>query len=132
MMDEEDPLRGLTGEEAERLLEEVGRNEIPENLEAWYKLLAKQFIGPFPLMIEVGGGVSSGSRGPRWQPPFLSHTSPPPAYPQIACVLAAVARKWDDFGIILAMLLLNAAIGLNQEMSVRRARLAASPQVGVG
>lgn len=38
---------------------------------------------------------------------------------EIACILAAAARKWEDFAIILAMLLLNGAIGLFQELKVR-------------
>ena len=61
---------------------------MPTQITPWYIILLRQFIGPFPAMIEV------------------------------ACVLAAVASKWDDFGIILAMLLVNGFIGLFQELKV--------------
>lgn len=85
---EEDPLQGLTSEEAAARLQQYGRNEVPDKATPWYALLVRQFVGPFPCMIEV------------------------------ACVLAAVAQKYDDFGIILAMLLINAALGFYQEAKV--------------
>lgn len=90
MGDDEDPLKGLTTEEAETRLQQYGRNEIPEKRVPWYALLLRQFVGPFPCMIET------------------------------ACVLAAVAQKFEDFGIILAMLLVNAALGFYQEAKVRQ------------
>lgn len=85
---QEDPLQGLTSEEADARLQEFGRNEIPEKAVPWYALLLRQFVGPFPCMIEA------------------------------ACVLAAVAQKFDDFGIILAMLLINGTLGFYQEAKV--------------
>ena len=116
----EDPNKGLTSVEAEARLAEYGRNEIPEKVRRgvntflmrgyiiicilthlliytqitrWYIILLKQFIGPFPSMIEV------------------------------ACVLAGIASKWDDFSIILAMLLINGFIGLFQELKVMMSHL---------
>lgn len=85
---EEDPLKGLTSGEADARLQQYGRNEIPEQKVPWYALLLRQFVGPFPCMIEA------------------------------ACVLAGVAQKFEDFGIILAMLLINAAVGFYQEVKV--------------
>jgi len=52
-------------------------------------LLAEQFIGTMPFMIEV------------------------------AMILAASVQKWDDFGIILFMLLVNGLIGFYEEMKAR-------------
>lgn len=50
---EEDPLRGLSSEEAEELLKQYGKNEIPEEKPSWVVMLLKQFIGVMPFMIEV-------------------------------------------------------------------------------
>jgi magnesium-transporting ATPase (P-type) len=49
----EDPLQGLTSDEASRRLEHFGRNEIPEKRSRWYEILWRQFFGAFPFMIEV-------------------------------------------------------------------------------
>lgn len=86
--DQEDPLKGLTSEEADARLQKYGRNEIPRRAVPWYRLLLRQFVGPFPCMIEA------------------------------AAVLAAVAQKFDDFGIIVVMLLVNAGLGFYQEAKV--------------
>lgn len=76
---------GLSQSEADRLLEKNGKNAIPEDIEPWYIMLGKQFLGPMPFTIEL------------------------------ATVLAAVAESWNDFAIILLMLLCNAGIGYHEE-----------------
>lgn len=83
--DSEDGIAGLSQLEAERRLREVGKNEIPEDITPMWKMLLNQFVGPMPFMIEL------------------------------ACILAAVVQSWDDFAIILIMLLANAALGFREE-----------------
>ena len=78
-------MQGLTTAQAEKLLEECGKNEIPENITPWYWILAKQFIGIMPFMIEI------------------------------ACVLALLVQDWLDFGLIFAMLSVNGIIGFYEE-----------------
>jgi H+-transporting ATPase len=87
---EEEALRGLTTAEATRLLEEHGRNEIPEHETPWFILLGKQFIGTMPFMLEL------------------------------ACVVAGIIEDWEDFGIILAMLLINGFIGFYEEHKAKQ------------
>ena len=84
-------MSGLSSAQAEALLEEVGRNEIPEVVKPWWKMLGEQFIGVMPFMIEI------------------------------AMILAAALGDWDDFGIILAMLVINAALGFREEFNSNRA-----------
>ena len=77
--------RGLSGEEAAELLKKYGYNEIKEKEESWLHRLFRRFWGPIPWMIEV------------------------------AAVLAAAVRHWEEFYIILAMLLVNAFVDFYQE-----------------
>ena len=84
-------MSGLSSAQAEALLEEVGRNEIPEVVKPWWKMLGEQFVGVMPFMIEI------------------------------AMILAAALGDWDDFGIILAMLVINAALGFREEFNSNRA-----------
>jgi H+-transporting ATPase len=77
--------RGLSAAEASRRLERFGENAITSKEVSPLVKLLSYFWGPIPWMIEV------------------------------AAALSAAVRHWADFGIILAMLLLNAGVGFWQE-----------------
>ncbi|MEJ2532956.1 MAG: plasma-membrane proton-efflux P-type ATPase [Halioglobus sp.] len=77
--------RGLTDAEATRRIGQYGYNEIDEREETLWHRVFRRFWGPIPWMIEI------------------------------AAVLSAVVQKWEDFGIILVMLLVNAGLDFFQE-----------------
>ena len=77
--------KGLSGDEVESRRDRYGFNEIEEREEALWHRLFRRFWGPIPWMIEV------------------------------AAVLSAVVEKWEDFGIILVMLLINVSLDFFQE-----------------
>jgi len=77
--------RGLTDAEATRRVGQYGYNEIDEREEPLWHRVFRRFWGPIPWMIEI------------------------------AAVLSAVVQKWEDFGIILVMLLVNAGLDFFQE-----------------
>ena len=77
--------RGLSADEARRRQREVGRNEIAEKEEPLWHRVFRRFWGPIPWMIEV------------------------------AAILSAMVQKWEDFVIILIMLLVNAGLDFLQE-----------------
>ncbi len=76
---------GLTSAEAAERLEKFGPNEIPENKESTFHRIFRRFWGPIPWMIEI------------------------------AAVLSALVNKWEDFSIIMVMLLVNAILDFYQE-----------------
>ncbi len=76
---------GLTSAEAKIRLEKYGFNEIPEKDESLFHRIFRRFWGPIPWMIEI------------------------------AAVLSAVVKKWEDFAIITIMLLVNAVLDFYQE-----------------
>ncbi|KKG10304.1 plasma-membrane proton-efflux P-type ATPase [Methanosarcina sp. 2.H.A.1B.4] len=77
--------RGLTASEAKERLRLYGPNEITEKKTSAIVKLLGYFWGPIPWMIEI------------------------------AAVLSAVLHRWEDFAIILALLLLNVTVGFWQE-----------------
>ena len=79
------PLQGLATTDVARLRATHGWNEVPEDVQPYWKLVAKQFIAPMPVMIEV------------------------------ACVLALVVGAHEELGIVLFMLLANAVVGFHEE-----------------
>ncbi len=79
------PLDGLTREEAERRRARYGWNELPEKRVSPLARLLSAFWGPIPGMIEA------------------------------AAVLSLLVRHWADFGIILALLVVNAIVGFWEE-----------------
>jgi H+-transporting ATPase len=76
---------GLSQEEAKRRLEQYGPNELVEKRINPVLKFLSYFWGPIPWMIEV------------------------------AAVLSGVLRHWSDFGIILALLIVNAIVGFWEE-----------------
>jgi len=76
---------GLSSEEAKKRLVQYGHNEIAENKINPLVKFLSYFWGPIPWMIEV------------------------------AAALSAIIRHWEDFWVIFAMLLINAAVGFWQE-----------------
>ncbi len=77
--------KGLTRGEAGERVKKYGYNEISEKKVSPFMKFFSYFWGPIPWMIEV------------------------------ACVLSAVIRRWEDFGVIFVLLLLNAIVGFWQE-----------------
>jgi H+-transporting ATPase len=76
---------GLSSSEAEKRLQRYGPNEIPEKKENPLIKFLGYFWGPIPWMIEA------------------------------AVIMSAVIQRWPDFGIILALLMVNAIVGSWQE-----------------
>jgi H+-transporting ATPase len=82
---------GLTSAEAQARLKRYGFNELPEEKANPLLKFLSYFWGPIPWMIEV------------------------------AAVLSAVVRHWEDFVIILALLLMNAGVGFWEEFQAGNA-----------
>ncbi|HEX23172.1 MAG TPA: HAD family hydrolase, partial [Chromatiales bacterium] len=76
---------GLAGAEATARRAQYGYNEIEEREEPLWHRIFRRFWGPIPWMIEV------------------------------AALLSAIVRKWEDFAIITVMLLVNASLDFFQE-----------------
>ena len=77
--------KGLSSSEAEKRLQQYGPNEIQEKKANPLKKFLGYFWGPIPWMIEA------------------------------AVIMSAVIQRWPDFGIILALLMVNAIVGFWQE-----------------
>ncbi len=80
-----DKLKGLTSEEARARLAQYGPNRIEAREKTWWQRLLARFWGPIPWMIEI------------------------------AAILSASVKRWEDFTIILIMLLVNAFVDFYQE-----------------
>jgi H+-transporting ATPase len=99
---------GLSADEAARRLARHGYNELPEREANPLVAFLSYFWGPIPWMIEV------------------------------AALLSAVVRHWADFGIILALLLMNGLVGFWEEfqaagaIAALKARLALRARVRRG
>ena len=80
-----DPDRGLSSDEVERRRARFGPNRIETREATALERLLRRFWGPIPWMIEA------------------------------AAILSALTRRWEDFAIILVMLLVNAFVDFYQE-----------------
>lgn len=80
-----DSKSGLTEEKVKKRISQFGYNEIPEREESLLHRSFRRFWGPIPWMIEV------------------------------AALLSAAVRRWEDFSIITILLLTNAFIDFWQE-----------------
>ncbi|HVB80675.1 MAG TPA: plasma-membrane proton-efflux P-type ATPase [Candidatus Binataceae bacterium] len=85
------PDSGLTQDEAARRLERYGPNAIEERRISPLKRFLAFYWGPIPWMIEI------------------------------AAILSASVRHWEDFVIIVAMLLINAGVGFWEEFKADNA-----------
>jgi H+-transporting ATPase len=100
-----DANKGLSAQEAKDKLAEFGPNSLEQKKESIFKKLLEFFWGPIPIMIEI------------------------------AAILSAILEKWADLVVILAMLLINAALGFFQEykagnaIAALRKKLALEAQV---
>ncbi len=83
--------KGLSSNEAARLLQQYGPNALEEKKVSPIRKLLGYFWGPIPWMIEV------------------------------AAVLSATVRHWPDFFIIVALLIFNAGVGFWQEYTAGNA-----------
>jgi H+-transporting ATPase len=77
--------QGLSQAEAEARLEQYGPNTIEAKEESWVRRLLRRFWGPIPWMIEV------------------------------AAVLSFSVKRWEEFTIIVIMLMVNAIVDFYQE-----------------
>jgi H+-transporting ATPase len=84
-------LTGLSTAEATRLREQYGFNDIPEEKRNPLLKFLSYFWGPIPWMIET------------------------------AAIISAVIANWEDFVIILLLLLINAFVGFLQERKAENA-----------
>ncbi|KAF9120958.1 hypothetical protein BG015_005940, partial [Linnemannia schmuckeri] len=86
-----DPMHGLDDEEVQKRLADFGPNELKENKKNPILKFLGYFTGAIAYLIEV------------------------------ACIISAVVGDWLDFGIILALLLVNACIGFIEEAKAESA-----------
>ena len=77
---------GLTTEQVQELYEKWGYNELPEIQISLWYMLLMQFTGTMPYMLEL------------------------------AAIIAIAVMDFEDFGIILAMLLCNGFLGFHEQL----------------
>lgn len=80
-----DETKGLSTEQADEGIKKYGYNEISEREESQWHRMFRRFWGPIPWMIEA------------------------------AALLSALAQRWEDFAIILVLLLVNSGVDYYQE-----------------
>ncbi|NIA03735.1 MAG: HAD-IC family P-type ATPase [Nitrospiraceae bacterium] len=85
------PDKGLDEIEVKKRLEENGYNEIKEKEKPKWLKIVEKFIGPIQIMIEI------------------------------AALLSALVQKWDDFFVILALLITNVFVELWQQKKAENA-----------
>jgi len=82
---------GLSAQEAARLREQYGPNDIPGEKKHPLRAFMAYFWGPIPWMIET------------------------------AAIISAAIAHWEDFSVILLLLLINAVVGFFQEKKAQNA-----------
>jgi H+-transporting ATPase len=92
---------GISQAEAQRRLDQYGYNELPEKKANPVLKFLSYFWGPIPGMIIV------------------------------AAILSAVLRHWPDFGVILALLVMNAVVGFREEHQAGNAIAALKEKLAV-
>jgi H+-transporting ATPase len=92
---------GLASTEVQARLAKYGYNELPEEKTNPLLKFLSYFWGPIPWMIEV------------------------------AAILSAVVRHWEDFSIILALLLMNAGVGFWEEYQAGNAIAALKSKLAI-
>ena len=93
--------KGLSSEESTSRLSQYGYNELPEKETNPILKFLSYFWGPIPWMIEV------------------------------AIILSAVVKHWEDFWIITVLLLMNAAVGFWEEYQAGNAIAALKNQLAL-
>ncbi|KAF9924544.1 hypothetical protein BGZ65_008246, partial [Modicella reniformis] len=86
-----DPMHGLTDQEVDERRAQWGPNELKEAKKNPLLKFLGYFTGPIAYLIEI------------------------------ACIISAVVKDWVDFGIILALLMVNASIGFFEEAKAESA-----------
>jgi H+-transporting ATPase len=86
-----DPATGLSTAEVDERMQKFGLNELPERKTNPFLKFLSYFLGPIAYLIEI------------------------------ACIIAAIVGDWIDFGIILALLFINALIGFIEESKAESA-----------
>lgn len=97
-----DAERGLEPEEVSSRLERFGPNTIEEKKRNPVLRFLSYFWGPIPWMIEL------------------------------ACVMAAAAQRWEDFGVIFTMLLINGGVSFWHESKASSAIEALKQKLALG
>ena len=102
------PSHGLTSAEAAKLLEEHGRNELPEKITPSWLVFLQQFKAPLPIMLWCA-------------PPHLPPIGVPAALRwdtqhamarcRLAIIIELAIENWIDAAILFAIQMTNATIG---------------------
>ena len=93
--------KGLSEKEAEERLKKFGENALEEKKKSMWLVLFSYFWGPIPWMIEI------------------------------AAILSAVLERWPDLIVIVALLLINAALGFFHEFQADNAISALKNQLAL-
>ncbi len=86
-----DPENGLNKNQISEKRQKYGWNTIEEEEESRFKKLISHFWGPIPWMLEI------------------------------ACILSAIAQRWEDFAVIFIMLIINGGVSYWHENKAENA-----------